>query len=83
MSNILDTTEAYYTTLGLSQPVELTSFGERHYRVTLTAHYTGEGRLLIGYTPTANEAGLGLTVNASPPRACWPFWVYMLRSAVF
>lgn len=63
MSNILDTTEAYYTTLGLSQPVELTSFGERHYRVTLTAHYTGEGRLLIGYTPTANEAGLGLTVN--------------------
>lgn len=66
MSNILDTTEAYYTTLGLSQPVELTSFGERHYRVTLTAHYTGEGRLLIGYTPTANEAGLGLTVNGQP-----------------
>ena len=63
MSNILDTTEAYYTTLGLSQPVELTSFGERHYRVTLTSHYTGEGRLLIGYTPTANEAGLELTVN--------------------
>ena len=66
MSNILDTTEAYYTTLGLSQPMELTSFGERHYRVTLTAHYTGEGRLLIGYTPTANEAGLGLTVNGQP-----------------
>lgn len=66
MSNILDTTEAYYTTLGLSQPVELTSFGERHYRVTLTAHYTDEGRLLIGYTPTANEAGLGLTVNGQP-----------------
>lgn len=66
MSNILDTTEAYYTTLGLSPPVELTSFGERHYRVTLTAHYTGEGRLLIGYTPTANEAGLGLTVNGQP-----------------
>lgn len=63
MSNILDTTEAYYTTLGLSQPVELTEAGERHYRVSLTAHYTGEGRLLIGYTPTANEAGLGLTVN--------------------
>lgn len=63
MSNILDTTEAYYTTLGLSQPVELTEAGERHYRVSLTAHYTGEGRLLVGYTPTANEAGLGLTVN--------------------
>lgn len=63
MSNILDTTEAYYTTLGLSQPVELTEAGERHYRVSLTAHYTGEGRLLIGYTPTANEAGLGLTIN--------------------
>ena len=63
MSNILDTTETYYTTLGLSQPVELTEAGERHYRVSLTAHYTGEGRLLIGYTPTANEAGLGLTVN--------------------
>ena len=46
--------------------MELTSFGERHYRVTLTAHYTGEGRLLIGYTPTANEAGLGLTVNGQP-----------------
>lgn len=66
MSNILDTTEAYYTTLGLSQPVELSSFGERNYRVTLTAHYTGEGRLLIGYTPTANQAGLGLTVNDQP-----------------
>lgn len=63
MSNILDTTEAYYTTLGLSQPVELTEAGERHYRVSLTAHYTGEGRLLVGYTPTPNEAGLGLTVN--------------------
>lgn len=63
MSNILDTTEAYYTTLGLSRPVELTESGERHYRVSLTAHYTGEGRLLIGYTPTANEAGLGMTVN--------------------
>lgn len=63
MSNILDTTEAYYTTLGLSRPVELTEAGERHYRVSLTAHYTGEGRLLVGYTPTANEAGLGLTVN--------------------
>lgn len=66
MSNILDTTEAYYTTLGLSQPVELTEAGERHYRVSLTAHYTGEGRLLVGYTPTANEAGLGLTVNGQP-----------------
>lgn len=63
MSNILDTTEAYYTTLGLSLPVELTEAGERHYRVSLTAHYTGEGRLLVGYTPTPNEAGLGLTVN--------------------
>ncbi len=63
MSNILDTTEAYYTTLGLSQPVELTEAGQRHYRVTLTAHYTGEGRLLIGYTPQPNQAGLGLTVN--------------------
>lgn len=63
MSNILDTTEAYYTTLGLSQPVELTEAGERHYRVSLTSHYTGEGRLLVGYTPTPNEAGLGLTVN--------------------
>lgn len=63
MSNILDTTEAYYTTLGLSRPVELTEAGEHRYRVTLTAHYTGEGRLLIGYTPTANESGLGLTVN--------------------
>lgn len=66
MSNILDTTEAYYTTLGLSRPVELTEAGERHYRVSLTAHYTGEGRLLIGYTPTPNGAGLGLTVNGQP-----------------
>lgn len=66
MSNILDTTEAYYTTLGLSRPVELTEAGERHYRVSLTAHYTGEGRLLIGYTPTPNGAGLGLTVNGEP-----------------
>lgn len=63
MSNILDTTEAYYTTLGLSQPVELSDTGEMHYRVTLTAHYTGEGRLLIGYTPNATTAGLGLTIN--------------------
>ena len=66
MSNILDTTEAYYTTLGLSRPVELTEAGERHYRVSLTAHYTGEGRLLVGYTPTPNGAGLGLTVNGQP-----------------
>ena len=66
MSNILDTTEAYYTTLGLSRPVELAQAGEHRYRVTLTAHYTGEGRLLIGYTPTPNGAGLGLTVNGQP-----------------
>lgn len=66
MSNILDTTEAYYTTLGLSRPVELTEAGERHYRVSLTAHYTGEGRLLVGYTPIPNGAGLGLTVNGQP-----------------
>lgn len=66
MSNILDTTEAYYTTLGLSRPVELTEAGEHHYRVSLTAHYIGEGRLLIGYTPTPNGAGLGLTVNGQP-----------------
>lgn len=66
MSNILDTTEAYYTTLGLSRPVELAQAGEHRYRVTLTAHYTGEGRLLIGYTSTPNGAGLGLTVNGQP-----------------
>ena len=63
MSNILDTTEAYYTTLGLSSPVELSGSGEANYRVTLTAHYAGEGRLLVGYTPQATAAGLGLTVN--------------------
>ena len=66
MSNILDTSEAYYTTLGLSQPVELSQAGERHYRVTLTPHYENDSRLLIGYTPKPNQAGLGLTVDDTP-----------------
>lgn len=55
--------DAYYTTLGLDAPVELPSAGQRHYRVTLTPHYTGEGRLVAGYEEGGAPAGISLTAD--------------------
>lgn len=58
--------DAYYTTLGLDPPVELPSAGQRHYRVTLTPHYTGEGRLVAGYEEGGAPAGISLTADGKP-----------------
>ena len=58
--------DAYYTTLGLDAPVELPSAGQRHYRVTLTPHYTGEGRLVAGYEEGGAPAGISLTADGKP-----------------
>ncbi len=54
--------EAYYTTLGLDRFVE--NPGEVvEYTLTLIPHYTGEGRLCVGYEEGGMPAGVSLTVD--------------------
>lgn len=54
--------EAYYTTLGLDRFVE--NPGEAvEYTLTLIPHYTGEGRLCVGYEEGGMPAGVSLTVD--------------------
>ena len=54
--------EAYYTTLGLDRFVE--NPGEAvEYTLTLIPHYTGEGRLCVGYEAGGMPAGVSLTVD--------------------
>ncbi len=54
--------DAYYTTLGLDRFVE--NPGEAvEYTLTLIPHYTGEGRLCVGYEEGGMPAGVFLTVD--------------------
>ena len=54
--------DAYYTTLGLDRFVE--NPGEAvEYTLTLIPHYTGEGRLCVGYEEGGMPAGVSLTVD--------------------
>ena len=54
--------DAYYTTLGLDRFVE--NPGEAvGYTLTLIPHYTGEGRLCVGYEEGGMPAGVSLTVD--------------------
>lgn len=54
--------DAYYTTLGLDRFVE--NPGEAvEYTLTLIPHYTGEGRLCVGYGEGGMPAGVSLTVD--------------------
>ena len=54
--------EAYYTTLGLDRFVE--NPGQAvEYTLTLLPHYTGEGRLCVGYEEGGMPAGVSLTVD--------------------
>ena len=54
--------DAYYTTLGLDRFVE--NPGEAvEYTLTLISHYTGEGRLCVGYEEGGMPAGVSLTVD--------------------
>lgn len=54
--------DAYYTTLGLDRFVE--NPGEAvEYTLTLIPHYTGEGRLCVGYEEGGIPAGVSLTVD--------------------
>ena len=54
--------EAYYTTLGLDRFVE--NPGQAvEYTLTLIPHYTGEGRLCVGYEEGGMPAGVSLTVD--------------------
>lgn len=54
--------EAYYTTLGLDRFVE--NPGEAvEYALTLIPHYSGEGRLCVGYEEGGMPAGVSLTVD--------------------
>lgn len=54
--------DAYYTTLGLDRFVE--NPGEAvEYTLTLIPHYTGEGRLCVGYEEGVMPAGVSLTVD--------------------
>ena len=52
----------YYTTLGLDRFVE--NPGQTaEYTLTLIPHYTGEGRLCVGYEAGGMPAGVALTVD--------------------
>ncbi len=54
--------DAYYTTLGLDRFVE--NPGQAvEYTLTLIPHYTGEGRLCVGYEEGGMPAGVSLTVD--------------------
>lgn len=53
---------AYYTTLGLDRFVENPG-GPVEYTLTLIPHYTGEGRLCVGYEEGGMPAGVSLTVD--------------------
>lgn len=54
--------DAYYTTLGLDRFVE--NPGEAvEYTLTLIPHYTGEGRLCVGYEEGGMPAGVSLTMD--------------------
>ena len=54
--------DAYYTTLGLDRFVE--NPGEAvEYTLTLIPHYSGEGRLCVGYEEGGMPAGVSLTVD--------------------
>ena len=54
--------EAYYTTLGLDRFVE--NPGQAvEYTLTLIPHYSGEGRLCVGYEEGGMPAGVSLTVD--------------------
>ncbi len=54
--------EAYYTTLGLDRFVENPGRAVE-YTLTLIPHYTGEGRLAVGYEAGGMPAGVLLTVD--------------------
>ena len=62
MRYILNGWEAYYTTLGLDRFVENPGRAVT-YRLTLTPHYTGEGRLCVGYEPGGMPAGVALSAD--------------------
>lgn len=54
--------DAYYTTLGLDRFVE--NPGQAvEYTLTLIPHYTGEGRLCVGYEEGGMPAGVSLSVD--------------------
>lgn len=57
--------DGYYTTLGLDAPVELASYGQVRYQLTLIPHYTGAGRLVVGYEAGGMPAGISLSADGA------------------